>query len=226
MTRQTRLLAFVIATSGIVACYTAPALTYDPTGAAAPEKDSGALTKEDDKTPPPAPTAEDASIADAAEGGAPKSDGGTDAGGDAGRDAGPVTVTCSSATYWDTSAPSSEYMHPGKTCIACHSAQGGPAYVIAGTVYPTMHEPDDCNGVDGTATSMTILIIDAAGVTHTIPVDESGNFKRVTSVPLPYRATVISGGNVREMRTPQFDGDCNGCHSTLGNKSPGRVMAP
>ena len=73
---------------------------------------------------------------------------------------------------------------------------------------------------------MTILVIDATGATHTIPVDAAGNFKRVTSIPMPYRASVISGPNVREMKTPQYDGDCNGCHSTLGNRSPGRIVAP
>src|SRR5438445_547285 len=83
---------------------------------------------------------------------------GSDAGdGGRTRDAGPVTVTCSSTTYWDTTAAASELMHPGKTCIGCHAATGGPSYTIAGTVYPTMHEPDDCNGVDGTVTGMTVL---------------------------------------------------------------------
>jgi len=185
--------------------------------------DASAPPSADDVTPPPTrDDHEDASVPDASDAATKVSEGGE--GGT--RDAGPVTVTCTSATYWDTTSLASETMHPGKTCIGCHSANGGPAYTLAGTVYPTMHEPDDCNGVDGTLTSMKILIIDATGTTHTIPVDEAGNFKRVTTIPMPYRAMVVSGANVREMRSPQTDGDCNGCHSVLGTKSPGRVMAP
>jgi hypothetical protein len=237
MTRQTAFLAIALLTSGIAAtagCYTAPSLTYDPAG--------GGAAEQPDAQPPGAtdgtPSGDDGSTRKKGDGpsdaGAPgdggagdgsPTDGGSADGGST-RDAGPVTVTCTSATYWDTSALSSELMHPGKACIACHSATGGPAYTLAGTVYPTMHEPDDCNGTDGTITGMTVLIIDATGATHTIPVDEAGNFVRVTSIPMPYRATVISGSNVREMKTPQYDGDCNGCHSVLGTKSPGRVMAP
>jgi hypothetical protein len=218
MTKQTRFLAFVIATT---ACYNAPALTYD---LSATDRDAAAPTEreeEDAATTPPREQIADAALPDA-DAHAPSGD----AGRDATREAGPVTVTCTSATYWDTTSAASELMHPGKTCIGCHQATGGPSYTIAGTVYPTMHEPDDCNGVDGTLTGMTILIIDAAGATHTMPVDASGNFKRVTSIPMPYRASVISGPNVREMRTAQTDGDCNGCHSVLGTKSPGRIMAP
>ena len=115
-------------------------------------------------------------------------------------------------------------MHPGKTCIDCHSTKGGPPYAFAGTVYPTMHEPDDCNGA--TKPGLSVLLIDATGKTHTMPVNAAGNFFRVTSIPMPYRALVVDGSKVREMKTPQTDGDCNGCHSEWGTQSPGRVMAP
>jgi hypothetical protein len=38
---------------------------------------------------------------------------------------------------------------------------------------------------------------------------------------------VVKGNEVREMKTPQYDGDCNGCHSEWGDSgAPGRVMAP
>jgi hypothetical protein len=157
------------------------------------------------------------------EGGA---DGGTSGDGgtkpaDASADAATV---CTSGTTWAQGAPASELMHPGKTCIACHSAMQGPPYTLAGTVYPTIHEPNDCNGAS--APNLSVLIIDATGKTHTMPVNEAGNFMRVTSIPMPYRAMVVDGVKVREMKTPQTDGDCNGCHSEQGNHSPGRVMAP
>jgi uncharacterized membrane protein len=37
-------------------------------------------------------------------------------------------------------------MHPGGACITCHTIKGGPAFKVAGTVFPTLHEPNDCNG--------------------------------------------------------------------------------
>jgi hypothetical protein len=135
-----------------------------------------------------------------------------------------AATVCTSGTTWAQGTPASELMHPGKTCIACHSAMQGPSYVLAGTVYPTTHEPNDCNGAS--APNLSVLIIDATGKTHTMPVNAAGNFMRVTSIPMPYRAMVVNGAKVREMKTPQTDGDCNGCHSEQGNHAPGRVMSP
>jgi hypothetical protein len=152
--------------------------------------------------------------------GGPTGDGGARAG-DASADAATV---CSSGATWAPGTPASELMHPGKPCLSCHAANDGPSYTLAGTVYPTIHEPNDCNGA--TAPNLSVLIIDATGKSHTMPVNEAGNFFRVTSIPMPYRAMVVNGGKVREMKTPQTDGDCNGCHTEQGNRAPGRVMAP
>ena len=90
-------------------------------------------------------------------------------------------------------------------------------------MYPTLHEPNSCDGVAG---NVTVVIVDAAGKSHSMPVNAAGNFTRVTGIPMPYRAMVVSGTKVREMKTPQTDGDCNGCHSEQGSQAPGRVMAP
>ncbi len=150
-----------------------------------------------------------------------------DAGGTDGappKDAGPAPTVCTSGTTWAQGTASSALMAPGKACIACHSASGGPAFTLAGTVYPTLHEPNLCNGAS--AANLSVVIIDAAGKTHTMPVNAAGNFTRVTGIPMPYRAMVVNGTKVREMKTPQTDGDCNGCHTEQGNRSPGRVMAP
>jgi hypothetical protein len=49
---------------------------------------------------------------------------------------------------------------------------------------------------------------------------------RQASMPLPYRALVVRGTNILEMKTPQTDGDCNRCHSANGDGAPGRVIAP
>lgn len=152
-----------------------------------------------------------------------------DAGSDAGTDGGKPSdaaaeVVCSSAKYWEAGTPPGETMHPGKRCIACHSATGGPSFQFAGTVFKTLHEPDDCNGL---AKNVSVLVIDAEGVSHTLAVNEAGNFKRVSAMPMPYRAMVVSGSSIHEMKTPQTDGDCNGCHTEQGkNGAPGRITAP
>jgi cytochrome c553 len=155
------------------------------------------------------------------EGGAGGGGGGDAAAKDAAPDAASV---CTSGTTWAPGTPPSGLMLPGKACIGCHSATGGPSFTIAGTVYPTLHEPNGCNGIGGPA--MSVLIIDAAGKTHTMPVNAAGNFTRVTGIPMPYKAMVVKGTKTREMKTPQTDGDCNGCHSEQGNHAPGRIMAP
>ena len=153
----------------------------------------------------------------------PPGDGGTSPGAKDGGSA-PSPTVCTSGTSWVNGTPASTLMLPGKACIACHATNAGPEYVIAGTVYPTLHEPDACNGIGGG--SLTVLIIDATGKSHTMPVNAAGNFMRVTSIPLPYKAMIVDGTKTREMKTPQTDGDCNGCHTEQGNRSPGRIMAP
>lgn len=157
-------------------------------------------------------------------GGSPPADAGTSVGHDGGvsKDGGSASATsvCTSGTFATPGA--SALMKPGRACIACHSATGAPAFEIAGTVYPSLHEPNDCNG----SQNVKVIIIDATGTPHNIATNEAGNFTRRASLPRPYRAMVVRGTEVREMKTPQTDGDCNGCHSEFGNKSPGRVMAP
>ena len=71
-----------------------------------------------------------------------------------GADAAPAPVTrCTSNTYWTFGTEGSSRMHPGDTCVGCHAQAGGeaPLLTAAGTVYPTLHEPTDCNGIAGGA---------------------------------------------------------------------------
>jgi hypothetical protein len=135
-------------------------------------------------------------------------------------------TVCTSRTRWNGGDDeASPLMHPGMPCIACHGRGEGPVFTAAGTLYPTAHEPDDCNGTGGS--SVSVVITDANGTTYTLPVNSAGNF--FTSAPYtpPYRAKVISGTKTRAMATPQTDGDCNGCHGEKGrNNAPGRIMAP
>ena len=131
---------------------------------------------------------------------------------------------CTSGTTWTSSTPPSALMAPGRSCLGCHARSGGPSLTLAGTVYPSLHEPDDCAG---TGTNVSVVIVDATGKSHAVPVNAAGNFLRVTGLPMPYTARVVSGTKVRTMATPQTSGDCNGCHSQDGGgQAPGRIVAP
>jgi hypothetical protein len=143
---------------------------------------------------------------------------------------------CSSETTWRRGEEGSADMHPGRACISCH-ARGdeeegedeGPRFSFAGTVYPTAHEPDDCNGLDGRTESTRVLVVDNAGATFSMKVNSAGNFylEQRDDVALPYRAKVVSGGRERVMATAPMTGDCNSCHTAAGAKdAPGRIMAP
>jgi mono/diheme cytochrome c family protein len=115
-------------------------------------------------------------------------------------------------------------MAPGQACVACHSRGEGPRYSIAGTVYPTAHEPDNCLGSPG---GVSVVITGADGAVVTLPVNSAGNFSLRTRVATPYTAKVVAGGKVRVMATPQTNGDCNACHTQAGTSlAPGRVVAP
>jgi mono/diheme cytochrome c family protein len=150
-----------------------------------------------------------------------------------GPDGGPDVApsVCSSGVNAPPESFGTELMKPGNACIACHTkvlatGAGDPSrmqFELAGTVYKTLHEPNDCNGMAGTK----VLIVDATGTTFTLPVNAAGNFKRYTQFQRPYTAMVIRGNKIRKMNTPQTDGDCNGCHTERGeNGAPGRIMAP
>jgi hypothetical protein len=121
----------------------------------------------------------------------------------------------------------SEFMRPGRACIDCHSQVADPQpppFDIAGTVYPTVHEPSDCRGAE----NATVVIIDAKGVVHELQTNAAGNFMLDTPekgdpLPMPYRAVVSWQGNLREMLTPQTNGDCNSCHTESGIGPLGRI---
>ncbi len=121
-------------------------------------------------------------------------------------------------------------MNPGKACISCHQTEGkGPSYSAAGTLYPTIREPDLCNGSDGAGTyaGAVVEIVDANQVSHTLSVNSAGNFSMSNRLQMPIRARVLYQGQVREMVSPVSSGDCNSCHTTDGaNGAPGRVALP
>jgi hypothetical protein len=159
--------------------------------------------------------------------------GGADAGADAGAtpDAGDpfgVPPTCTSGKSWTGGNNGSASMNPGMACISCHQSSGGeaPRYAIAGTVYPSAHEPDKCNGANG-STGIQVQIIPKSGQTITITPNGAGNFSYSGTIALPYQAKVIYMGRERIMSTPQQSGDCNGCHTQSGAMgAPGRILLP
>lgn len=145
---------------------------------------------------------------------------------DAGTAPPPPVAICTSGVTADPTVEGPT-MRPGNACVTCHATQDGPDFTIGGTVFPTLDELDDCNGVDGTSNGTEVLIIDATGAVTTLPVNEAGNFYGGDdSIQLPYRALVVRGNSIREMRSPQKNGDCNSCHTELGTGAPGRVMSP
>lgn len=116
-------------------------------------------------------------------------------------------------------------MAPGRACISCHQRSEGPRFDVAGTVYPTAHEPDDCQG---TGSGLTIVITDATGQRFRLTPNSVGNFGQGhTGIVLPYTASVEGNGSTRVMSTAQTSGDCNSCHTEHGDQgAPGRIMAP
>ena len=137
-------------------------------------------------------------------------------------------VVCTSQAYWTGGDKGSELMHPGGTCLACHTLdRHAPKYAVAGTVYPTSREPDDCNGQSG-ETGITVVITDASGKQlPPIPVNGVGNFYYEGTIAGPYQVKVVSNGRETKMSAAPASGDCNSCHTRDGtNSAPGRILAP
>ncbi len=163
--------------------------------------------------------------------GAPREACATDAGVPPMLDAGPspydTPTVCTSGSNWSFGNHGLASMRPGGACIDCHSRSfEGPRYTFAGTLYPTAHEPNDCNGVSGGAA--TIIVEDSGGHTYTMTPNGAGNFgARVSGAVMPYVARVVFDGRERAMATPQMSGDCNACHTEMGDEmAPGRIMLP
>lgn len=146
-------------------------------------------------------------------------------------DAGPpdpldAAPTCTSSSTWTHGTRGTPDMEPGHACITCHAQQGGPSFNIGGTVYPTGHEPDDCNG-SGSAGAV-VTVTDRNGVTASFTASSvSGNFHGTASLAFPITARVTFQGKTRFMGTAVATGDCNSCHTQTGASSaPGRITLP
>ena len=95
-----------------------------------------------------------------------------------------------------------------------------------GTVYPTVHEPTNCNGVNG-STGVRVVITGANGTVLTLTPTASGNFYPTTAVSAPFTARVTSSAGTRAMVGTLTSGNCNSCHTQNGaNGAPGRIIVP
>jgi len=133
---------------------------------------------------------------------------------------------CTSGNDWAKGNHGSSSMNPGLACLACHATMNGPSLTFAGTVYPTAHEPDLCDGAAG-SDGARVVITGADGNTVMLTPGAAGNFDSATKVMLPFTAKVTYQGRTRAMTATQTSGDCNGCHTQSGtNGAPGRIVLP
>ncbi|MBX3185358.1 MAG: hypothetical protein KF819_00020 [Labilithrix sp.] len=156
-------------------------------------------------------------------------------------DPAPVPAQCTSGRFWTKDDDDGDVlMTPGRACISCHLEENAahekkhddddddddeaPVFTAAGTVYPTLREPDDCFGL-GTLDAK-VVIEGADGVKQTLSVNRAGNFMTELPIALPYRASVVRDGKTRAMKTAQKSGDCNTCHAANAVDAPGRILAP
>jgi hypothetical protein len=147
-------------------------------------------------------------------------------------DAGPLlvdvpTTTCVSGKQWVGGTRKSPLMRPGSNCMTCHGVTtGAPTFLFAGTVYTSLHEPNDCTGL----ANAKVRVTDNDGISYDAVTNEVGNFYVYADggvLATPYRATIFApDGGIQGMVSPQEDHACNGCHNAVGspNSAPGRLL--
>ncbi len=109
----------------------------------------------------------------------------------------------------------------GQACIACHAAEGGPTYTLAGTLY------GDAAGA-ATLAGATITVVDAQGTVVDLVTRTNGNF--FTSAPLTFPVQVMASrcpdAAAMAGAVTSTGGDCNssGCHAA--GAPSGRIHLP
>lgn len=154
---------------------------------------------------------------------------------------------CTSGDTWPAGqdfvpGKSREEMFPGMPCNDCHQSpakydmfEHGPVFEVAGTIFPSGHEPDNCAGLDGIGGDVIVHVEDATGRQWNLRPNEAGNFY-IFNEPFtpPYSAWVTSGNATRAMSLKPESGDCNLCHTAEGSSgpdpdgpvAPGRIVVP
>jgi len=162
-----------------------------------------------------------------ATGGAAGPDAGTADGGTPATDPLDSPARCTSNKTWTGGDRGSASMNPGLACINCHSSGDGPKFTVAGTLYPTGHEPNLCNGNDGITSGARVVVTGADGKVTTLTPNNVGNFYSTTTIAKPFTVKVTYMGRTRAMGTSPSSGDCNSCHTQNGAMSaPGRITLP
>jgi mono/diheme cytochrome c family protein len=139
--------------------------------------------------------------------------------------------TCTSGRRWTSGNLESPLMRPGGACISCHTSMREgprPPLTLAGTVYGSGREVDDCNGVGTSAADpIEVVVTDATMREIVMAPNAAGNFFSQTAVTFPITAVVRYQGRERAMVTRVPSGDCNGCHTLRGDMmAPGRIVLP
>lgn len=130
------------------------------------------------------------------------------------------TTTCQSGLKWTSGDKKSTKMYPGRDCNECHERKGGPVYGLAGTVYSSQTQLDDCFGTDGAI----VELHDSSGGGVALTANAAGNFwasRKKSKLVMPYTVTVKHGGRALVGRTEHTDVHCAGCHTESN-----RVLAP
>lgn len=159
--------------------------------------------------------------------------GGASEGGDA--NAAPIygpfegPARCTSGMVRDPNASEGPEMNPGFPCITCHLAASegdAPVFAFAGTLYPSVHEPNSCQGA--AANGAEVVISDAMGLELRAEANTSGNFLLEDALLTPpFSAKVLFDGRERATTTAHDSGDCNVCHTQQGDQgAPGRIVLP
>jgi hypothetical protein len=143
---------------------------------------------------------------------------------------------CVSGQFWTEINGQLNGPHPGEPCIGCHAMAQGAAdvFILAGTVFPTGHVPDDCLPTPAQSadlTKVTVVITDSSNQVFSLAVSPNGDFtywdSELPMVAFPFTAKVVYQGKERVMATPLTSGECNACHTEQGAMgAPGRIALP
>ena len=138
------------------------------------------------------------------------------------------TSECATGRKWVGGDSGSSLMRPGRDCIACHARGEGPAFLVAGTVYPAdgLSSNDDCFGIAGA----TVIVEDAAGRSFALETNDAGNFYLTRGggpIELPLSVELERDGTIQAMTLRPDVGACASCHTAEGSGGAvGRIIAP
>ena len=96
-------------------------------------------------------------------------------------------------------------MEPGSDCMECHGGDEAKAWTIAGTLLQF--------------TRRQVVVVDAAGKTFNLRINQAGNLW--SSEPITYPLRVSVDGSAMPGAVTSGGGSCNTCHGFGGGGSGG-----